>query len=282
MIPVMNSQSVSPIIAALLLQIVNCRTPVSGRNHPVSTTENNHNQKKALKRAVVVSRCLDQVDKALNTTDIVKSSGVWTLFTRCMTESKSILKPSCERAWATTEVNHLEQQQLIARVCKDAYCPQFTAPKPQLCTSQITSQWSPSRFPQAWTEFHLRVLMTALSLERDPALLARLSFLFTSISTFSLTPKVPITLPKHPSTMKQPKPDLHIYLKKDGTCVLNGKVVPINKLTAVLQEKHRQFPDADIVINADKKALYENVVHVIDIAKAAGFLRFKMIAEQKN
>jgi biopolymer transport protein ExbD len=97
---------------------------------------------------------------------------------------------------------------------------------------------------------------------------------FLLTASFITTPNLGVELPKASSSAsKARQKDLRVAIARDGKIELEGKTVDFPTLRRRLQELKKKRPNARVLIHADKKAYHEDVVRVMDAAKAAKFKR---------
>jgi len=68
-----------------------------------------------------------------------------------------------------------------------------------------------------------------------------------------------------------------ISISADGSISLDGQKYPINKLKPVLQQLMNINPNSVVAIGGEPDASYDTVVHVVDIARAAGVTRYVLV-----
>ena len=62
----------------------------------------------------------------------------------------------------------------------------------------------------------------------------------------------------------------NIYIRADGSILLNNKSIGIEELKQVLPKLIIRSTTRNVVISADSSVRYENVIKIIDIAKLSG------------
>jgi biopolymer transport protein TolR len=68
-----------------------------------------------------------------------------------------------------------------------------------------------------------------------------------------------------------------ISISADGSISLDGQSYPIENLKPVLQQLMKINPGSVVAIGGEPDASYDTVVHVIDIARAAGVTRYVLV-----
>lgn len=73
-------------------------------------------------------------------------------------------------------------------------------------------------------------------------------------------------------TKPEEKVTVNLYLRKDGTVLLNNEPVSIDDLPDLIQALMKRSATKTAVVSADSEAVYRDVIHLIDIAKLNGAL----------
>ena len=76
-----------------------------------------------------------------------------------------------------------------------------------------------------------------------------------------------VELPKVGQALKQTTQPIVVSIKKDGKTEIDGKSYKRSDLLAHLKKVVEKKPDQSIVIAADKKVLYQEVISVMDLLK---------------
>lgn len=76
-----------------------------------------------------------------------------------------------------------------------------------------------------------------------------------------------VELPKVGQALKQTKQPIVVSIKKDGVTEIEGKQYKRDDLLAHIKKQIEKNPDQSIVIAADKKVMYEQVIAVMDLFK---------------
>lgn len=77
-----------------------------------------------------------------------------------------------------------------------------------------------------------------------------------------------VELPQVGQALKQAPAPLVITVKTDKTIELDGKRLELDELLFAVRKKIEEKPDQAVVIAADKKVIYDDVIKVMDILKA--------------
>ena len=86
---------------------------------------------------------------------------------------------------------------------------------------------------------------------------------------------------KLPSAETSDEPDrlpgeIIVNLAKDGSVVVNGKLLELADLQARLKKVAQFYPGQPVIIRADKELAYEKLVKVIDTCRAADIWNFSL------
>jgi len=109
----------------------------------------------------------------------------------------------------------------------------------------------------------------------DVVLLLLIFFLLSS--SFVVQPGIKVKLPKAATARSQKVSNIFVTITRNGTVFLNQKRISHNALAAGVRKLLRKWPDATVVIKADKNLSLQKTIDVIDIIKLAGAEKF-MIA----
>ena len=92
---------------------------------------------------------------------------------------------------------------------------------------------------------------------------------------------------KLPSAETSDEPDrlpgeIIVNLAKDGTVVVNGKLLELADLQARLKKVAKFYPGQPVIIRADKELAYEKLVKVIDTCRAADVWNFSLATDGRD
>ena len=76
-----------------------------------------------------------------------------------------------------------------------------------------------------------------------------------------------VELPRVGQDLKQQNTPITVSVKKDGSLEMEGKKIKADALLIKLNQKLEKNSELSVVIAADKKTQYENVVTVMDLLK---------------
>ncbi len=109
----------------------------------------------------------------------------------------------------------------------------------------------------------------------DVVLLLLIFFLLSS--SFVVQPGIKVRLPKAATAKTQKISNVFVTITKNGALFLNQKRVTRATLGAGVRRLLKKYPNATVVIKADKDLTLQKTIDVIDIIKLAGAEKF-MIA----
>ena len=76
-----------------------------------------------------------------------------------------------------------------------------------------------------------------------------------------------VELPKVGQALKQTTQPIVVSIKKDGVTEIEGKQYKRDDLLAHIKKQIEKNPDQSVVIAADKKVMYDQVIAVMDLFK---------------
>ena len=76
-----------------------------------------------------------------------------------------------------------------------------------------------------------------------------------------------VELPRVGQDLKQQNTPITLSVKKDGSLEMEGKKIKADALLIELNQALEKNPEQSVVIAADKKTQYENVITVMDLLK---------------
>ena len=76
-----------------------------------------------------------------------------------------------------------------------------------------------------------------------------------------------VELPRVGQDLKQQNTPITVSVKKDGSLEMEGKKIKADALLIELNQALEKNPELSVVIAADKKTQYENVITIIDLLK---------------
>lgn len=76
-----------------------------------------------------------------------------------------------------------------------------------------------------------------------------------------------VELPRVGQDLKQQNTPITVSVKKDGSIEMEGKRIKADSLLIKLNKAIEKNPEISVVIAADKKTQYENVITIMDLLK---------------
>jgi biopolymer transport protein ExbD len=87
---------------------------------------------------------------------------------------------------------------------------------------------------------------------------------------------LPVTKKQTGSTEKQ-EVFITISISADDSISLDGQQYPIEKIKPILEQLMKINPNSIVAIGGEPDASYDTVVHVVDIARAAGVTKYVLV-----
>lgn len=101
-------------------------------------------------------------------------------------------------------------------------------------------------------------------------------------STYIVAQTLKVQLPRAKSTDGTAEKPTKIEILKDGKLRWNEVYVTENELPEKMKEAVTADAEMSLVVSADKEVQHGNVVHVLDLAKIAGVVKFAINVQQTN
>lgn len=122
--------------------------------------------------------------------------------------------------------------------------------------------------------FRRRIVTEQLGLQLAPMIDVILFLLCFFLLTWNLAryeADIDVKVPsaKHGEEPKRLPGEVIINIAKDGSVNLNRRVVSMDELQQILSGVVQEYPDQAVIIRADAKTDYDNVVKVLDACRAA-------------
>ena len=106
---------------------------------------------------------------------------------------------------------------------------------------------------------------------------------FMLTANFIQNEGVKINVPKTKSSPAEVKnKNIVIYLTRDNKIYFKGKFLNRDELFTELKQDLSLNPDKVVILKSDKRALVENAVAILDIAKQAGAKKFVIATKKKQ
>ena len=101
-------------------------------------------------------------------------------------------------------------------------------------------------------------------------------------ATYIVSQSLKVELPKAASSTDSVSSVAAVTLTKDGKTYYNQKPVTEGELVSSLRSALAGNKDLNLIVTADKEVQHGNVVHVIDLAKLEGIVKFAINVEIQN
>jgi biopolymer transport protein ExbD len=101
-------------------------------------------------------------------------------------------------------------------------------------------------------------------------------------STYIVAQTLKVQLPRAKSTDGTADKPTKVEILKDGRLRWNEVFVQETELPDKLKAAVEADPEMSLVVSADKEVQHGNVVHVLDLAKLAGVVKFAINVQQTN
>ena len=106
-----------------------------------------------------------------------------------------------------------------------------------------------------------------------------LLIIFMVTASFIVAPAVKVELPQVSKADEPPPRSLHFLLDHTGQIYLNDKKVDEAALPPAIQKEVAANADVQVLVSADKKVPYGEVIHLLDIVRSAGVKKFAISVE---
>ncbi|MDI6402156.1 biopolymer transporter ExbD [Balneolaceae bacterium ANBcel3] len=100
----------------------------------------------------------------------------------------------------------------------------------------------------------------------DIVLLLLIFFLLTS--SFVTNFGIKVNIPQAETATITDQHYINVTITSDGEFYIMGTEVSRNNLAPSIREEHQMFPNATLVVRADKNAIMDDAVYVMNIGKA--------------
>lgn len=113
----------------------------------------------------------------------------------------------------------------------------------------------------------------------DIVFLLLVYFLLTT--NFMVNEGIKVKLPQARAAAPQTEEEITVYVDREGKAFLDHSEISLGNLFRRLREKIGNGKDRLVVIRADRRAVLNKVVKVMDLAKAAGAARLCLATEKE-
>ncbi|HWA75222.1 MAG TPA: biopolymer transporter ExbD [Polyangiaceae bacterium] len=99
-------------------------------------------------------------------------------------------------------------------------------------------------------------------------------------AVYIVSQSLKVELPKTANSDEPAQSPLAVTITKEGRYLFEQKPIDENGLIAKLHAAKGEKKDPSLVVTADKEAFHGDVVHVIDLAKTEGIVKFAINVER--
>lgn len=112
-----------------------------------------------------------------------------------------------------------------------------------------------------------------------------LLIIFMMTASFIVAPAVKIELPQVSKTEEPPPRSLHFLVDMTGAIYLNDQRIQEDNVVPTVQKEAAGNPSVQVLVSADKRVPYGEVVHLLDLVRTGGVSKFaisvEMVARKK-
>ena len=109
-----------------------------------------------------------------------------------------------------------------------------------------------------------------------------LLIVFMVTASFIVAPAVKVDLPQVSKADQPPPRSLHFLVDPSGNIYLNDKRIDAAALQPMVQKEVAANADVQVLVSADKKVPYGEVVHLLDLVRSAGVKKFAISVEMRK
>jgi biopolymer transport protein ExbD len=99
-------------------------------------------------------------------------------------------------------------------------------------------------------------------------------------AVYIVSQSLKVELPKTANSDEPAQSPLAVTITKEGRYLFDQKPIDESGLVAKLKKAGKEKKDTSLVVTADKEAYHGDVVHVIDLAKTEGIVKFAINVER--
>jgi biopolymer transport protein ExbD len=119
---------------------------------------------------------------------------------------------------------------------------------------------------------------------RGPELMPLIDMVFILLIFFLLTssalqPAVDVELPETSEGQIADLPTLVVTIQADGALLIDEKRIPIDDFLPSIESRYREQPNTELVIRADRRVAFGEVVKIMDLGKRAGAEEVSFLVE---
>jgi biopolymer transport protein ExbD len=106
-----------------------------------------------------------------------------------------------------------------------------------------------------------------------------LLIIFMVTASFIVAPAVKVELPQVSKADEPPSRSLHFLVDQSGAVYLNDKRVEESKVLGLVQKEVAADAEVQVLVSADKKVPYGEVIRLLDLVRSAGVKKFAISVE---
>jgi biopolymer transport protein ExbD len=106
-----------------------------------------------------------------------------------------------------------------------------------------------------------------------------LLIIFMVTASFIVAPAVKVDLPQVSKADAPPPRSLHFLVDQGGTIYVNDKRVEESNVLGLVQKEVAANADVQVLVSADKKVPYGEVVRLLDLVRSGGVKKFAISVE---
>jgi biopolymer transport protein ExbD len=106
-----------------------------------------------------------------------------------------------------------------------------------------------------------------------------LLIIFMVTASFIDAPAVKVDLPQVSKADQPPARSLHFLVDQAGAIYLNEKRIEESNVLGVVQKEVAANADVQVLVSADKKVPYGEVIRLLDLVRSAGVKKFAISVE---
>jgi biopolymer transport protein ExbD len=101
-------------------------------------------------------------------------------------------------------------------------------------------------------------------------------------ATYIVSKSLKVELPKTANGADSVQSLAAVTIAKGGGVFYNQQPIAESDLASKLRDAHKNNPDVNLIVTADKEVPHGKVVHVIDVARGEGIFKFAINVEVNN
>lgn len=109
-----------------------------------------------------------------------------------------------------------------------------------------------------------------------------LVFFIYAMLSMAVHRSLPVALPASSTAEVDPSPDISLTVNSNGSLFVNKIPVPLESLSAVLQQQAAGSEEKGVLVFADRNLAYQRLFEVLDEIRRAGIGRVSLQAEKDD